>query len=130
MFSDYVCVGNSNKYPTVVMSIKMNPALVDVNVEPNKTKVYLQLKVYSLCSHITSQDQPWLYIFSTWRAEKGCEAFCSYFYHNRLLSKYFCLQPFPPPKDSVSLLFAKFSGSVGGPIVGTKTHKTSLYVCL
>ena len=58
MFSDYVCVGNSNKYPTVVMSIKMNPALVDVNVEPNKTKVYLQLKVYSLCSHITSQDQP------------------------------------------------------------------------
>ena len=32
----------------------------------------------------------------------------------RLLSKLFCLQPFFP-KDSVSLLFTQFSGSVGWP---------------
>ena len=64
MFNDYVCIGNSNKYPTVVMSIKVNPALVDVNVEPNKTKVYLQLKVSGFCSHLAFQVYPWLLVIS------------------------------------------------------------------
>ena len=38
----------------------------------------------------------------------------SYINHKRFLSKHFCLQPFLP-KDSVSLLFTWFSGSVGWP---------------